>query len=412
MAMLLVAAACGGSDDEAATDGETTGAEPATSTVEDEAAADGDVDVDDDAAAADDALTTPTDWRIFDLLSQLPATGDNLIGLSAIDLTRTTASSGLSPPDPDDPTATDRWLLQLTGFEAPEGTGANAGLLRGIYTQGADVADWRLAFGFSVLETEALAIAGSPPTSTTIFAVSVPPEEIEQAVTTDPVWSGDLRIDDGPAGPIYVWSDDGSPVPDRISGARPLGRGGLLAPLDDGLVIRTLFTEPMEASLTARRDGTSLADVPALVELVNALDAAGVYSFLVTNGSGPTPDVTLSASPEELREELEADLADARLVPFGFAAAATAADGREQLAVVAYVHGSPEAAAANVARITELFATGSSDVTGAPWSELFAVRSATSTGSVSIAVLEPVGTLPASIFQAVFQRDNLFWIGG
>ncbi|MEL6983345.1 MAG: hypothetical protein AAFO29_13045, partial [Actinomycetota bacterium] len=154
-----------------------------------------------------------------------------LIGLTFADLGRAEAAIGATRPELGDEEGFQEWSRRLSGTFLQDDGGPQAFALIPTFTDGAvsDPVGWTEAYGFSILDTEAVVEAGQPPGTVTSFVVRVTGADIDAAVSTDPVWSSDLEVVEGEDGPYYQWSTEGEVDPERRGPGRPLGRGGLLA---------------------------------------------------------------------------------------------------------------------------------------------------------------------------------------
>ena len=83
--------------------------------------------------------------------------------------------------------------------------------------------------------------------------------------------------------PYYAWGDDFEIDLSRVTPVRPLGRGGRLA-VDDGFLYWVPWTAGMEGLIDAGAGRTAtLADDPPFARVAGALEAAGVYSAVLTD---------------------------------------------------------------------------------------------------------------------------------
>lgn len=254
--------------------------------------------------------------------------------------------------------------------------------------------EWEAEYGFTLAQVERDLIAGQPPDEVIVFEGSFSPASIAEVLRADPGWAGDLEVVEHEGGSYYRWGEDFAIDPRRASPARPLGRGGRLAVGEDR-ILRTYGSEAIESALGAiAGDVPSLADVPEMTALAGALDRAGAYAALLTMA---VADLAAAGVPEGSGPFLE---------PYrGLAIGPGVGDDGQAFVVIALVHGDEAAAAANAGRIPEIVATGSSLLTGRPWSDVLEVQEVRRDGTVTVAVLST--DRPRLWSEVVFARDGL-----
>lgn len=156
-----------------------------------------------------------------------------------------------------------------------------------------DVDGARAEVGFSMLEIGRELAVLAPPNRTVVADVAVSGAAIEQAVTTDPLWSPDLRVVPTADGDYYAWGDEDFAIdPARRSPLRPLGQGGQLAVLGElsepVTVVRTLAVADMEAALaTAAGHAPSAADAGPFAAADEALAGVTVVQAIGVTATAP-----------------------------------------------------------------------------------------------------------------------------
>jgi hypothetical protein len=267
------------------------------------------------------------------------------------------------------------------------------------FGQGLPILDeWRTQLGITVLDVDRSALAGYPPNELIVWEGDIDPDRVEAAVTSDPDWSGDLETIETAGGSYYLWGGDPIRVDtSRTSTVRPLGRGGCLH-ASDGVALRTISDGTMEAALAVSEDAPTLADFEPLRLIADALDEQNTYGAYLTIDPGqyiPDPSVMIEGAEEQTT-----------LLPYLALGTGPGVDeAGEAYMVLVLVHEDADTAAANVALLGEIVATGVS-VSGTPWSELLTVRSIETDGPLLVAVLE-TGTRANIWYRIVFMRDTL-----
>lgn len=258
--------------------------------------------------------------------------------------------------------------------------------------------EWSAEFGFGMADVEGDLSAGSPPGIIRVFAGSFDPGAVEAVLRADPVWGPDIEVVQYGDGSYFRWGEDYETNTERVSAARPLGRGGCLA-VRDGVVIRTLGSGEMEAALdTLEGRSRSLADLSAVQTLAGALVDAGAY------GAFLTLDAPQFMAPPDSEETV--------LAPYSALATGpgVAGDGTA-FAVFAFLHLDEEGAAVNAGRLEEILASGRSARSGAPWSEAFDGTEVVVEGTVVVLTARRDGS-PRAWLDVPFARDTLvLWSG-
>jgi hypothetical protein len=295
---------------------------------------------------------------------------------------------------------------------------------RGFGDQAFDAEAWRTEFGFSIVDSAWDVTSGEAPGTLHIVETNRSAEEIVETIRSDPAWQGDLN-EVGTGNAAYVaWLDDPfQVVPERRSPARPLGRGGALAVLDGGITIRSVDPEAVEASLGAAAGAKpSLLDDDSYAAVARALDAAGVYTALLTNenatvdptfvlgrlGGDGDGDAALPTA-EEVQERIDSIATVPPYLALGIGNKIDAAADPQGILVLVFAAQSPEAATATVEGMEDIVANGLSIARELPWSDLVSIRSATTDGSLAIVELQTDN--PRIGIDAFYTRDTLFVSG-
>jgi hypothetical protein len=216
------------------------------------------------------------------------------------------------------------------------------------------------------------------------------PDTIDDAVTDDDnPWADELERD----GDLYVWGDDPGEVDvERITPVRDLGRGGVMAVLDEHTILWGWDQDAVEAGVAAATgDEDSLADGDELGPLAEAMDDAGAMGGLFSTDA----------------EQFEGG-DDPTLEPYESFATGVRIDDEEAEVLVTLLHEDGDAAEANADAIEDVVEDGESLVSRRPWADLFDVDEATTDGPVTTAVLSLDDSGHANIWsQLVFTRDSL-----
>ena len=427
--LLLVGAACGGTDSEADGDGSADqstaasangGTETTASTASTESDGNGDESASDgssETTAVDDAAEAATDsgdlGPIASMLAYIPDARENRLLLTINDYDGALAAAGTEWPASEDDEAVAEVFGDLSFRLEPPILIAPVAFGDRLFP----LDEWRTEVGFSIVDAERDASTGEAPGRLSIVRTRRPAPEIESAVRSDPTWSADLNeVGDGD-GAYFAWGDDPLALEidrDRASAARPLGRGGAMAVLDDGTVIRSPDPEVVEASLAATNDEIrSLLDDGSYASVARALDAADVYSAHLTSENITVDPLYLLGpfdGPPPSAEEVQARLDEITTVPpylaLGIGNKVDLDVAPQGVLVLVFAAVSPEAAEQTVAAVEEIVASGNSIAVQAPWSELLSVTSTSVDGSV--AVIELRTDNPRIGINSFQQRDTLF----
>lgn len=225
-----------------------------------------------------------------------------------------------------------------------------------------DDAGWRNEVGFGVIDLSGDVTSGQPPDDLNTFFGDFDESAVEQAVTTDPSWSGQLDEVERGDETYYSWGEDGAIDVSGVSTVRRLGESARLF-VDDGAGVAywANTTATMEAALdTFAGDAPSLADDPELGPMARALDGMGAYSALLTADSEAlrTAEGAPGTDPGPTLEPYEAVATGAAVV-----------DGSPRLLVV-LVNADEATAETNADLLAQIVAEGESAVNRRPWSEV------------------------------------------
>ncbi|MEZ5100632.1 MAG: hypothetical protein R3C15_12700 [Thermoleophilia bacterium] len=312
--------------------------------------------------------------------------GPGATSLAAIDHEAVRQANGLDRPG-DDPDAVADYLAEVSGGDAP------AIELTFLSPRGAaDVAGWRDEIGFSLVDLDQELTAGDPPDDVLVVA-----GDLDGGRVLDRLGASDGATAAEHEGVPYVavGEDGKTSLRDRTT-VRSLGES-LRVAADDDVAVLAPTTAAIEASIDAAAGGASLADDPALAEVVRALEAEDVYgAFAWTDVAGFAASGVLDRDGQPLPGPFVAPY-----VALGIGA--TVADGAPVL-VLAFLHDDEAAAAAAVDRVRAVVEQGAS-ATGPAWSELVEIESIEARGRVALARLRP--SSPALWARVAQARDTL-----
>lgn len=327
---------------------------------------------------------------IIDLLADIPDTPGNRQQLQITDHAGLARAAGLDWPPADGTDAADS-LAQaaVAGGEV---------LVPGpLLLQLQDQDAWRRELGFAATDVSASAEVGVPPSVLSVFHTAAEPSAIADAVAGDEAWSADLQTTDGDGVTVYSWGDDPQAVDvARTSRVRKLGQGGVLAVTGDSLVLWATDPAAVDGALAIRaggEDASSLADDDSLAALARALERAGSYTAFLSDRMVALDPLTLlgpRASPAAI-EQLQSQLDSTPALPLYRALGignAIDADSGQGYVVFVFASGSDGEAKALSDAFTDVVAEGTSAATKRPWSELMAVREATTDGSVAVITVD------------------------
>ncbi len=264
-----------------------------------------------------------------------------------------------------------------------------------------DVTGWRRAFGFSVIDTNAvIEVDGAGIRSVQIFATEIDAAAVAAATSNDPDWSS-IRRDVSFGDLSYTtWGDD--PAVRNvgpISSARTAGQGYSLAVLNDGVVVRSEFNGRLEDTLNAETNVLlSLADDAGIALVAERFDAAGVYAASFTNrrwGVDPMTllresDVPSSPGVGDLEPEQVIAIVESFkiLPPYEVLAIGQAVWDGEFVEHVAFVMATEAEAQLVVADFAVIVATSRSMTTFAPYSDSMEILGTEIVGHVGFVTLQ------------------------
>lgn len=260
-----------------------------------------------------------------------------------------------------------------------------------------DDAGWRDEVGFGVIDLAGDVTSGQPPDDLQTLFGDFDEAAVEQAVSTDPAWSGELDEVEYGDRTYWSWGEDSAIDPSAISTVRRLGESArLFVDADAGVAYWANTDATIEAALdTFAGDASSLADDPELGPMAAALDELGAYSAILT-----ADGEALQASPGAAGGGDGPALEPYEAVATG----AAVVDGSARLLVV-LVNADEATAEANADRLAQIVAEGSSAVNGRPWSDALGEGEITVDGAL-VAASFPTDD-PRLWNGVVLTRDNL-----
>lgn len=319
----------------------------------------------------------------LELLPQSLADDADSIVVHMADLDRAAGLGGLErPADLSDQDAVVAYLSAISGHGAIDGPAPEvAALLPDRVSRATTrMSDFDAELGWSAVDVDWFAETPTPPVVFTVLGGEFEEDRLTGAMgdPEDGIWR--------------LGGEDGTMDVNDTSAARPLGESLRLA-LAGGRLLVSNRTGPVE---DARGDGDTLAEVPELVALAEAMEAEDVYSALLDAGGS----YEAQGVPEELRAE------QVTLEPFLGVAAGLAHDGAPYV-VLAYTHADEGAAEANAGAIEVQLAEGSSLQNTRPWSDLLAVDEVRVDGTTVIARLALRDAHPTIGYDLMLSRDSL-----
>lgn len=340
------------------------------------------------------------------LLATVPDTPDTRIYVLLNDYGAAAAQAGLlRPASESSDTEAAGYLSDLT-FEHRLGLSA----LPAIWGPNvASVEAWRNELGFSILDVDRDVFAGVPPHRYRIMLGRIDPENVQRAVVSDPNFSDLLETAEHHDTKYFTWGSQAEADLSRKSAARPVGRGGQLAVLDDR-IIWTLNEGAMEAALDTRSGTTpSLAEFEDFHLAALSLESVGAYTAILTNGVLAVEDVVRFASAQrpEAAEEIRRLQAESgfllRYTALGIGAS-LGSDGAPR-AVIVLVNSDEDAALENATRLEDIITNGRSVFTGSRWSDLARVDTVTTEGRLTVGVLRT--SSPSYFLSFIDEVDSL-----
>ena len=274
---------------------------------------------------------------IVGLLDRIPAAGGSAEFLMVVDMAGAAAAGGVAVPAPGAPADEIADFL----FALPRDT-LVPDLLQDPFP---DFDALTRELGIDAALVTAAIMASNPPETYQVLAGDFDPAAVDTAVRSDSVWGDLLTTAEHQGVAYYAWGEDFESDLRRVTAVRPQGRGGRLA-LDDGWLYWVPWTAGIEGLIDAGAGRTaSLADDPGFARVAAALEAAGVYSAVLTDRG---LDETASA------------------LAIG---AGGGGDEAGAFWVIAAVHNSAAEAEAAAAEVERVLADGSTSATRQPWSE-------------------------------------------
>jgi hypothetical protein len=343
--------------------------------------------------ATDDGEATEGGW-IVGLLDRIPDTGTTGRYVELLNLAAAAEAAGVQiPPAGAEASEARDYLLALPGdVVAPE-------LLQ---RAAASTDAIRAELGIDPVTIRQAVTAGEPPERYLVLQGDFDGSAIDAAVRSEPVWSDLLTTAEHAGVPYYTWGEDFASMLDRVTAARPLGRGNRLA-LDGGYLYWVPWTAGVEALIDAGSGvAPGLADRPLLRQAAGLLEGERVYSAILTDT--PLLAEPLGAKPGEG--------VDGYLAPYRVLGLGGGSGEAGPFWVVVAIHDSPAAAEQSAAG----FRTGIEQGTaialgGAPWSERVTALEVTVEGAAMVAVLRSAGPVGDWI-RAYLSRDPLFAVAG
>lgn len=306
-------------------------------------------------------------------LAFVPATDGAADFVVVNDIAAAADAAGLTAPDPGaSEQEVGAYLSPLSGIGDDSTVAVAPSDL--LIQSAIDDAGWRDEVGFGVIDLSGDVTSGQPPDDLQTFFGDFDEDAVEQAVTTDPSWSGQLEEVEHGDEQYWSWGEDGAVDPSGQSTVRRLGESARLFVDDDaGVAYWANTTGTMEAALdTFAGDAASLADDPELGPMAAALDGLGAYSAILT------ADGEALQTPEGIPTRGEGPT----LEPYeAVATGAAVVDGQARLLVV-LVNADEATAQANADVLARIVAEGESAVNGRPWSDALGAGDVTVDGTV------------------------------
>jgi len=322
------------------------------------------------------------------------------------------------PASRDDP-GYDRWTAATFGLVPPQDVGFSI-----------SIPEWRETFGWDGFIVSRSLEMGRPPGTVAVYAGSFDQTTIGAALTA---------LEYAPVaipGAAEAWSRSPEPDFDRTNDAAryALGRLNTVAFLPDGtMVTGGVLAGVAEVVATATGGAASLADEASVQHLLAAQSPPLVTAMLVSGGAlaggvdpsiflpgagTPMPDLDDVAATAATEMAARAAMPPVLLALLGRTAggplrtissdlATPAAPAGTPLALTRFtlLLASPEAAAQAVPVIEERLATGVSNASDRPWSELMSAWSVVAVPDAPVVVVEVETDRPSLWYSLLFQRD-------
>jgi hypothetical protein len=268
----------------------------------------------------------------------------------------------------------------------------------------AQVDEARAEVGFSALEIVRELAVMAPPRNIFIDVTSVPPDSIDAAIESNPLWADRaMRVESG-HGQYVDWGDGQEIDPAAISPFRPLGQAGQLAILGDpATAVRTLDAADAEAVLaTAAGAGESALTSDVLGPIDEVLADEVVMQAMIQ--PGPTLFAPpLSASAEQIAAIMEQTVL---VQPYLGIGVVEIADGDGSRTEVILVNPDENSAVASAVTVEETLASGIDTATQQPLADVLPGASVTVDGVTVRVVLPEPGSFALAI--QMLQRRALF----
>jgi len=343
--------------------------------------------------AGDDGGVVDAGW-IIDLLDRLPDTGAGGHHVELVDLAAAAEAAGVQiPPTGAEESAVRDFLLALPGDA----------LVPELLQRAAASADAiRAELGIDPIAIQRAATAGEPPERYLVLQGDFDGNAIDAAVRSEPVWSDLLTTAEHAGVSYYTWGEDFTSMLDRVTAARPLGRGNRLA-LDGEYLYWVPWTAGVEALIDAGAGLVpGLAERPPMRQAAGLLEDEQVYSAVLTDT--PLTAEPLGAAPGEG--------VDGYLAPYRVLGLGGGRDGAGAFWVVVAIHDTAAAAEQSAAGFRAGVEQGTAmALGGAPWSERVTALEITVEGEAMVAVLRSAGS-PGDWIRAYLSRDPLFAVAG
>jgi hypothetical protein len=312
---------------------------------------------------------------LADMLGEVPDTPGNRSSVVWVDVAAAREHAGL-PAD---------------GKEALKVFGADAGssavqAMPPLFmdNRAAQLDEWRTEVGFTANDIDQSIDVGAPPATSAVVRGRIEVDEVEQAVSSDPLWKDDRETAEHHGVEYWRWLDDDEVSVERVSATRSLGNS-LRLQAEDGQVRWARTDEAMHGSIDAGAGDTdSLADVDELVRLAAALDDHDAYQAFLSADPGPFSVDRMPRATPEVKERA----GKGALEPWTAVAAGDAVDGDTAIGVLVLTHADDDAAKTNVERLRELLESGRSPERETAYSDDFEVRSIDQDGSTVVLTVE------------------------
>jgi hypothetical protein len=331
---------------------------------------------------------------IISLLGRIPDTEASGHYVELVDLAAAAQAAGVEipPPGAQASEVTNSLLALPQDALVPE-------LLQRAATS---VDDIRAELGIDPVTIQRAVTAGESPEQYLVLQGDFDEGAIDSAVRSEPVWSDLLATAEHSGVSYYTWGEDFTSMLDRVTTARPLGRGGRLA-LDGGYLYWVPWTAGVEALIDAGAGSApSLTDRPLMRQAAELLEGEHVYSALLT-------DVPLIAEP--LGAQPGEGVAG-YLAPYLVLGLGGGRDDQGAFWVVVAIHDSAAAAEQSAAGFRVGIEQGTAvGLGGAPWSERVTEAAVTVEGEAMVAVLRSAGS-PGDWVRAYWSRDPLLAVAG